>query len=164
MFTRLSKVVALALYGLAFLLPAIGNVTDYESNFAFVQHVLSMDTVFATTSLKSRAITSPAVHRALYALIIATEFAVAALCLAGSAHLLRFLHTPVEFHGAKRLGILGLLLGLTLSFGGFYLVGSEWFASWQSQTWSATGPALRLTGLTLLVLLLFFSKDTERDA
>lgn len=164
MFTRLSKVIALATYGLMFLLAAIGNITDYDSNFMFVQHVLSMDTVFATTTLKSRAITSPAVHHALYALIIATEFVVATLCLAGAAKLLRFLRTPVAFHEAKRLGVLGLLVGLTLSFGGFYVIGSEWFASWQSKTWSATVPGLRLTGLTLLVMLLLFSTDTDRDA
>ena len=63
---------------------AFGNITDYGTNFAFVQHVLSMDTVFARSTITYRAITSPALHHAAYALIIAAEGATAAF-VAGSA-------------------------------------------------------------------------------
>ena len=50
-------VAGLALYPL---LVAFGNITDYDSNYVVVQHVLSMDTTFPGNKLMYRAITSPA--------------------------------------------------------------------------------------------------------
>ena len=41
---RLAKIAMVAGLGLYALLVVFGNITDYGSNFAFVQHVLSMDT------------------------------------------------------------------------------------------------------------------------
>ena len=43
---RLVKAVLVAAVALFFTLVAFGNVTDYGSNWLFVQHVLSMDTTF----------------------------------------------------------------------------------------------------------------------
>src|SRR3954452_10922819 len=66
--------------GLLVSLVAFGNLTDYDTNFAFVQHVLTMDTTFPSSTIRYRAITNPALHHAAYALIIATEILTAALC------------------------------------------------------------------------------------
>jgi predicted small integral membrane protein len=66
-----------------FTLVTFGNLTDYGTNFAFVQHVMTMDTIFATSSITYRAITNPAVHHAAYALIIAAQATISALCWAG---------------------------------------------------------------------------------
>jgi len=66
------------------LLVAFGNLTDYGSNFAFVEHVMSVDTTFPGNRLMYRAIASPALHRLGYALIIAGE-AAAGLVLAYGA-------------------------------------------------------------------------------
>jgi predicted small integral membrane protein len=38
------------------LLVCLNNLMDYNSNYTFVQHTLSMDTVFPENTLKSRAI------------------------------------------------------------------------------------------------------------
>jgi len=54
-------------------LACLNNLTDYNTNFALVQHVLSMDTTFPESTLRWRAITSSTVHHAAYWLIIATE-------------------------------------------------------------------------------------------
>ena len=70
-------------------LVAFGNLTDYDTNLAFIQHVLSMDTIFVSSTIKYRAITDPALQRAAYALIIATEAATAVLCWIGAAALAR---------------------------------------------------------------------------
>jgi predicted small integral membrane protein len=67
-----------ALTGLA----CLNNLMDYNSNFALVQHVLSMDTTFPEGTLRWRATTSPALHHAAYWLIITTEGVAGALCLA----------------------------------------------------------------------------------
>src|SRR4051812_24555654 len=69
--------------GLLVSLVAFGNLTDYDTNFAFVQHVLTMDTTFPSSTIRYRAITNPALHHAAYALIIATEILTAALCWMG---------------------------------------------------------------------------------
>ena len=57
-------VAAIALFAT---LVAFGNITDYGTNFAFVQHVLSMDTIFELSTIRYRAITSPTLHQLAYA-------------------------------------------------------------------------------------------------
>ena len=77
---RVSKVVLVAAMALFATLVAFGNITDYGSNFAFVQHVLMMDTIFPNATIHYRAIESPFLHHAAYILIIAAESLVAILC------------------------------------------------------------------------------------
>src|ERR671935_1167222 len=86
---RAAKVALVAAVALFASLVTFGNLTDYNTNFAFVQHVLSMDTIFSFSTIKYRAITDPALHHAAYALIIATEAAVAVLCWIGAIVLAR---------------------------------------------------------------------------
>jgi hypothetical protein len=50
----LSKTAMVAAIALFASLVAFGNITDYGTNWAFVQHVLSMDTVFPTTTRSSK--------------------------------------------------------------------------------------------------------------
>ena len=73
MIERISKVALLAAVALFMALVTLNNVIDYGSNFAFVKHVLSMDTTFPENQLRWRALTSPAVHHVFYAGIIAWE-------------------------------------------------------------------------------------------
>ena len=81
---RLSKTATVAAIALFASLVAFGNITDYGTNWAFVQHVLSMDTVFPTTTIKYRAIDAPALQTAAYVLIIAAETMTAILCWIGA--------------------------------------------------------------------------------
>jgi predicted small integral membrane protein len=69
---RLSKTAIVATIALFASVVAFGNV-NYGTNWAFVQHVLSMDTVFPTTTIKYRAIDAPALQTAGYVLVIAAE-------------------------------------------------------------------------------------------
>ena len=52
------------------LLVCLNNVMDYGSNYAFVQHTLSMDTVFPDNTLEHRAILDPFIWSLAYGLII----------------------------------------------------------------------------------------------
>ncbi len=72
---RLSKIVITAGLALWVFLVTLGNLTDYESNWAFVRHVLALDTIFSGSSLTWRAITNPAIQTGAY---LATE---ALICL-----------------------------------------------------------------------------------
>ena len=112
---RAAKVATVAAIALFASLVAFGNLTDYDTNLAFVQHVLSMDTTFASSTIKYRAITDPALVRAAYALIIATEVATAVLCWIGAGVLVRRLSADAAaFNRAKSLAIVGLTLGFLL--------------------------------------------------
>jgi predicted small integral membrane protein len=70
---RVAKAAMVAAVALFASLVAFDNVTDYGTNFVFVQHVLSMDTIYPSSTIKYRAVTDPALHHVVYALIIAME-------------------------------------------------------------------------------------------
>jgi len=88
---RGSKILLIAGIGCLSLMVASNNVLAYQSNFLFVQHVMSMDTVFTGNVLKSRAITEPLLHSVAYTSVILWEFGVAILCLSGALQLLKHL-------------------------------------------------------------------------
>lgn len=77
---RVSRMALVAMVALFFSLIALGNLTDYGSNFAFVTHVLSMDDTFRSEALMLRAVTSPVLHHAAYTLIIGWQLGTALLC------------------------------------------------------------------------------------
>ena len=66
------------------LLVAFGNITDYYSNFSFVEHVLKMDTTFPESHIHYRSINNIYVFHAAYILIIVFETAMAFCCIKGS--------------------------------------------------------------------------------
>jgi predicted small integral membrane protein len=72
---RAAKAATVAAIALFASLVTFGNLTDYNTNYVFVEHVLSMDTIYAFSTIKYRAITDPALAQAAYALIIATDAA-----------------------------------------------------------------------------------------
>ena len=82
---RASKALCVAGMALLVSLVAFGNITDYGTNLAFVQHVLTMDTIFPDATIRYRAIDSPALQRAAYWLIIAAEVLTAVAALICSA-------------------------------------------------------------------------------
>ena len=67
---RYSKVILMAYISIFGLLVMIQNFTDYESNYTYVAHILSMDTTTASETIKYRAIESPMIHHRIYWFII----------------------------------------------------------------------------------------------
>jgi predicted small integral membrane protein len=63
---RCSKILLVASVALFTTLVVFNNITDYGSNYAFVEHVLRMDTTFPNNKGMWRAITSPTLHHAAY--------------------------------------------------------------------------------------------------
>lgn len=155
---RLTKTALVGFFGLYVLIVAFGNVTDYQSNYNFVQGVLSMETTFEGNALMYRAIESEVVYHFAYILIIITEWIIAITCLLGSYQMFRNIRADSDqFHEAKKWGLFGLLLGICLWFFGFQVVGGEWFAMWQSEMWNGLDSAFRLTTYisTSIIILLF---------
>ena len=163
---RTSKAIAVAAIGLLVSLVAFGNLTDYDTNFAFVQHVLSMDTTFPSSTIRYRAISNPALHHAAYALIIAAEVLTATLCWIGSFHLFcRLRETGQRFNRAKRTAIAGLTVGFLLWQVGFIALGGEWFGMWMSPQWNGISSAFRYLVMTLgtLIFLSWPDHDISED-
>ena len=129
------------------------NLTDYSTNYAFVQHVLSMDTVFPENTLKSRAILNPSLWSLAYALIIFAEFVTGSLLAVGVLCLVKGINSPVAFTRAKNWIYLGCLVGFLLWFFGFIVVGGEWFCMWQSEQWNGVESAFRFVVLIMLTLV-----------
>lgn len=112
---RLAKISCAAAIAFCVALVALGNVSDYWTNFAFVTEVLDMDALPAESHIRWRAITSPALHHAGYILIIATEIATAALCALGAIAMARQVRAKAQlFQGAKSMAVAGLTLGPAL--------------------------------------------------
>lgn len=159
---RLAKVSCVAAIGFYVALVALGNLTDYWTNFAFVTEVLDMNEVPATSGIHWRAITSPALHHMGYILIILTEITTAALCTFGALAMARQVRAKAQpFQHAKSMAIVGLTLGFLLYEGGFVAMGGEWFGMWQARNFDAVQSAFRIL-MTMLGVLIFVSlKDEE---
>jgi predicted small integral membrane protein len=161
---RAAKVVMVAAIALFASLVAFGNLTDYNTNFVFVEHVLSMDTIFPFSTIKYRAITNPTLHQAAYAVIIATEMVIAVLCWIGAAALVRQLRADAEaFNRAKTFSVLGLVLGFLLWQVGFMSIGGEWFGMWMSSKWNGVPDAFRFLVTILMVLIYLVLPDRADD-
>ena len=160
--TRLCKIVMCLGLGLFCLLVAFDNITDYKTNYVFVQHVLSMDTTFSGNELMYRSISNPLVWRIAYALIIAAEALTGLLFLAGTFRMWQARHAPgADFNRAKAYAIAGALAAFLVWFFGFMVVAGEWFATWESQSWNGQDSAFRFYMAVLAVLILLNQPDPD---
>jgi predicted small integral membrane protein len=159
---RAAKIALVAAIALFATLVVFGNVTDYGTNFAFVRHVLAMDTIFPDSTIRYRAITSPALHHAAYAAIIATEAATAVLCWIGAIALWRNIRADAaSFQHAKSFAVIGLTLGFLLWQVGFMTIGGEWFGMWQSREWNGVPSAFRFVMVIGAVLIFVAMRDDQ---
>ena len=159
---RYAKIVMSLALAAFCLLVAFDNITDYGTNYLFVQHVLSMDTTFPGNALMYRSITNPILWQLVYALIIAAEGATGILLLAGAIRLIQLRNAPgAVFNEAKSLVIAGCTLAFLVWFFGFMVVAGEWFAMWQSQTWNGQEAAFRFYMAVLGVLIFVALPDGD---
>jgi predicted small integral membrane protein len=159
---RIAKTAMVASIAVLLSVIAFGNITDYGTNLAFVQHVMEMNTLFPTTTITYRAITSSMLQYLAYDLIIGTEVAIAILCWWGAFALLRALRSPATvFNGAKAFAVAGLTLGFLLYQVGFMTIGGEWFGMWMSEHWNGVPSAFRFMITILLVLIFVVMPDGE---
>jgi predicted small integral membrane protein len=162
MITRVAKSVLLAGVALYYALVVFNNVTDFDSNYQFVRHVLSMDSTFPGNHGLWRALPSPAFHLAFYLSIIAWEIVTTILLCRGVVRLLRSLRLPAsEFNAAKRIPLIGLMLSLLMWLVAFLSVGGEWFLMWQSHIWNGQDAAFRMFVVVGIVTLILLQPDTE---
>ena len=158
--SRLGKALLTGTLALYFLIVAFNNMIDYGTNFRFIEHVLSMDSIPADANVLWRAIRSPQVHHVAYWTIILWELVTGCICGLGAKQLFSALRSKQEFEVAKTLPIAGLWLGLLLWSLVFITIGGEWFLMWESNQWNGELPALRMFILNAIVLLFLYVPDT----
>jgi predicted small integral membrane protein len=158
---RIAKVVMVGSLALFAFVVTFDNLTDYDSNFEFVRHVLSMDTTFPGNALLYRRVTSPALWNSAYWLIIFGEGLTSLTLAAAAVALMRALRSDADrFNRSKRFVLIGAMLGFLVWFFGFMVVGGEWFQMWQSHSWNGQEAAFRFY-LTILGVLIFVNQKDE---
>ena len=153
--TRVGQTALTLTLGLYFMLVVFGNVTDYGTNFQFVKHVLSMDSI-PPDHVAWRAIKSETLCQLTYVAIIAWEAVAGLLCLWGAIEMAIHVRST-GFYEAKRHAIAGLWVGMLLWSLAFLTIGGEWFLMWESAAWSGESAATRMftvNGIALLFLQL----------
>jgi predicted small integral membrane protein len=162
MITRAAKLLLLAGIALFYTLVVFNNLTDFNSNYQFVRHVLMMDSTFPGNHGMWRALPSPPFHLVFYVSIIAWETATMILLWWGAVRLLRALRlSPSEFNLAKRVPVMALTLSMLMWLVAFLTVGAEWFLMWQSHTWNGQEPAFRMFAVVGLVLLILIQPEGD---
>lgn len=162
MITRSAKLLLVAGIALFYTLVVFNNITDFDSNYELVRHVLSMDSTFPGNRGMWRAQHSSTVHLAFYLSVIAWEFVTAVLLWWGGLKLLQALREPaVQFNVAKRIPVMALTLSLLMWLVAFLSIGAEWFLMWQSRIWNGQEAAFRMFTVVGLVLLILIQPDAD---
>jgi len=159
MLIRSCKVALIAVLALLYALFAIANIDDYENARTAVGHVMSMDTVFAESTMTWRALTDTVWHNIALWIIIFWQALTALLLLLGAISLWGERDSGPAFQQAKGLAVLGLTSGILLYLLGFFVVGAEWFAMWQSEDWNVQQASFRFLVITGLVMLFVLHRD-----
>ena len=88
---RTIKVILVFGVAIFYSLVVFNNITDYDSNYQFVRHVMMMDSTFPGNHGMWRAINSPLLHTVFYLSIIAWEAVTMFLCWWGAFRMARAL-------------------------------------------------------------------------
>ena len=126
MIPRIAKLLLLAGVAFFYSFVVFNNLTDFNSNYQLVRHVLMMDTTFPGNQGMWRALTSSAADYSFYIAIIVWEIVTAILLWLGCVALLRAIRRPaMNFEAAKRIPVIALTLSLLMWLVAFISVGGE---------------------------------------
>jgi predicted small integral membrane protein len=138
-----------AITALYYLLVAFGNITDFRTNFDFVDNVFDMGSTFNDKDVMWRRIQNNGLVTVAYVCVIIWETLIAGVLLTA---LYQWLRGNREL--GRRLSVVGWTMGLILFGGLFITIGGEWFSMWQSSKWNGLEPAFRnftIAGIGLIL-------------
>ncbi len=162
MITRCAKILLLAGIAIFYTLVVFNNLTDFDSNYQFVHHVLAMDSTFPGNHGLWRALPSTSIQLAFYLSIITWEVITMLLLWWSVVSLIRTLRAlAVDFNRAKRVSVIALTLSMLMWLVAFLSVGAEWFLMWQSHTWNGQEAAFRMFTVVGIVFLLLIQPDAD---
>jgi predicted small integral membrane protein len=161
---RASKIALVFGVAVFYSIVVFNNITDYDSNFQFIRHVLMMDSTFPNNHGMWRAVNSPVVHTVFYISIIAWESITMMLCWWGALRLAMALRLSAPaFHLAKGVAVTALTFSLLMWLVAFLGVGAEWFLMWQSKSWNGQETAFRMFTVVGVVLVFLALPDREEQ-
>lgn len=161
---RLAKISLVFSLALFYTFLVFDNLSDFDSNYQFIRHVLMMDSTFPGNRGLWRAINSPSVHIAFYVAIIVWETLTMFLAWWGALNLARKMRSPAaSFHQDKRVAVTALALSLLMWLVAFLTVGGEWFLMWQSKNWNGQDAAFRMFTVVGIILLLVAQPDADEQ-
>lgn len=151
-----------AITALYYTLIAFGNITDFGTNQAFVDHVFEMDTTFNDPDVMWRRVSSDVIANIAYIGVIIWESLIAIVLITAVVHWLKGNHAL-----GRRLSTLGWTMVFVLFAGGFITVGGEWFQMWQSKSWNGLAPALQnftIAGIGMILANLPWTDAADRPS
>ncbi len=164
MLPRAAKALLVAGIAVFYTLVVFNHLTDFDSNWQFVHHVLAMDTTFPGNHGMWRALPSTRLQIAFYLSIIGWEICNMILLWRGVVRLTRALRLSAgAFNAAKSVTVVALTLSMMMWLVAFLDVGAEWFLMWQSHTWNGQEAAFRMFAVVGVVLLIVLQPDAEEQ-
>lgn len=134
-----TKVVLIISLGVFALLVGLNNILSVQSNYPFVAHVLSMDTIQpwfnGSDALFARAITNSSIHFSAYILIICVEILLGVLYLLSAFFIIKslFYNNVKLLITGKAIFLIATMFGLLLWYLGFCIIGGEYFSMWANK-------------------------------
>lgn len=133
---QLSKAAVAFSVGFFCLLVGYDNIIDFNTNYEFVNAVLSMDQMepFFSGSkvILARAITNPEIHLIAYWLIIIGELTTGGVCMVGALLMFTSINKP-RFVKGQVFYMVGATFAVLLWYLGFAVIGGEYFAMWANK-------------------------------
>jgi predicted small integral membrane protein len=165
MIIRLCKISLAATTALFLVLVVFNNLTDYPSNYAFIEGVMSMKDTWAYERNSWRAIDAVWMHNAFYVSIILWEAVAAGLIIFGLVKLTKALKADAAtFQKAKTWALAGLTLSMLQWYLAFITVGGEWFLMWQNTSWNGQDAAFRMFAMMGFCLLFLYWPEPAEPA
>ncbi|WP_280275090.1 DUF2165 domain-containing protein [Nocardia wallacei] len=155
--SRETAVTALAtITGLYYLIVAVTNCIDTDTNRRGVEAVLSMQATIHHSGTEWRAITNGTVVLIAYILVVIWEYLIAFVLLAaaGTGWWALAGRNAARTAVAARLSSLGWTMAVLLFAGGFLTIGGEWFRMWANKQVNASSAALQNVLLAAVGLIL----------
>ena len=160
MIPRIAKIALVAAVAIFYSFVVFNNLTDFDSNYQFVRHVLMMDSTFPGNHLMWRAVNSPLVYTVFYIGIIAWESVTMLLCWWAGVRLLKSYRADrAQFAAALNVAVIALTTSLLMWLVAFLDVGGEWFLMWQSKMWNGQEEAFRMFTIVGVVFLVVVQRE-----
>ncbi|MEV5834916.1 DUF2165 domain-containing protein [Nocardia sp. NPDC052112] len=151
---------------LYYLIVAVTNCIDTDTNRRGVQAVLSMQATIHHSGTDWRAVTNSTVLLIAYILIVIWEYLVGLVLLAAAVTGWRALigRNSARIAVAAKLSSIGWTMAVLLFLGGFLTIGGEWFRMWANKQVNASSAALQnfLIAAVGLILVHMSSRSETR--
>ncbi|WEV47151.1 DUF2165 domain-containing protein [Bifidobacterium sp. ESL0690] len=160
---RWIKIFVVFMFASFALFVAAGNYMDWGSNYAFIHHVMMMDDLPAANAVTWRAIKAVPIHVIGYCFLIFCETCTCLTGYYGTYKMIRAVNKDEEtFAKSKTFGYVMFIIAICIWYGGFSIIGSEWFDMWQSKHWNAQMTAYNIVEHAVLFMIILWLPTTKK--